>query len=48
MSNTMITMGYGMSKFAEDVTNAAQPITELCLYLAFEHSLHTAAAAFLS
>ena len=44
----MTRMGEEVTKFAEDLTNAAQPLMELSLQLGFEFLLHTAVTALLS
>ena len=47
MSNIMVNISDGLNKFAEDVTNVAQPVMELSLQVGFEFLLHTAITALL-
>ena len=48
MSNIMTKIGDGLGKFAEDLTNVAQPLMELSLQVGFEFLLQTAVTALLS
>ena len=47
MSNIMVNISDGLNKFAEDVTNMAQPVMELSLQVGFEFLLQTAMIALL-
>lgn len=47
MSNIVVNISDGLNKFAEDVTNVAQPVMELTLQVGFEFLLHTAITALL-
>ncbi len=48
MPNLISDIGDGISKVAQDLTEAAQPLVELSLQIAFEFLLHTATSVLLS